>query len=103
MQQSLASSRKPLKILMLLAPLFLLTACAASIRSSNEPPRLDAAPPALAQSCAKPVRLPNRTLLQQEVERLWLRDRAALIACGTSKEELLRYYQDRDARITEAP
>lgn len=85
---------------MLIGLPFLLMGCAASIRSSNEPPVLSPAPSGLTASCASPVRLPDRELSQSEVEEYWLRDRQALIECGMTKEALLAYYRDRDSRIT---
>lgn len=88
---------------MLVALLSVLTACADSIQSSSEPPILTAAPAELRGICAQPVPLPERELTQAEVEEFWLRDRAALVECGVTKAALLRYYQNRDALITEAP
>ena len=85
---------------MLTALPFLLMACAASIRSSNEPPVLEPAPAALTVDCVSPVRLSDRELTQAEVEEYWLRDRQALIECGMTKEALLAYYLDRDAGVT---
>lgn len=84
---------------MLTGLLFLLQACAASIQSSTEPPRLAEAPSELTGACATPVRLPERELSQAEVEEFWLRDRQALIDCGLTKEALLAFYQNRDALL----
>ena len=51
----------------------LLTGCAAS-------PSVD--PARLIVPCDAPVVLPDRALSDQEIERLWGRDRAALRDCG---------------------
>jgi len=84
---------------MLIVPLSILGACAASIQSSTEPPRLVDAPARLQEACAKPLRLPDRELTQADVEKYWLRDRQALLACGMTKQALLDYYLNRDALL----
>lgn len=84
---------------MLIVPLSILGACAASIQSSTEPPRLVDAPARLQEACAKPLRLPDRELSQSEVEEYWLRDRQALIDCGLTKQALLDYYLNRDSLL----
>lgn len=84
---------------MLTGLLLALTACADSIQSSTEAPRLNDAPAALTQDCSRPVRIPDRELTQAEVEELWLRDREALIACGLNRAALQEFYENRDALL----
>ncbi len=96
----LTNSSGKLKVMLLLvAPLFLLQACADSILST-EPPKLSAVPPQLAAPCPRPVTLPNRALTQAEVEAFWLRDRQRLVECGLTKQAVVDYYSNRDALIT---
>jgi len=85
---------------MLVGSLLALTACAASIKSIDGPPRLDSIPAELTNKCANPVELPDRPLTQEEVEMYWLNDRANLVACGLSRDAILKYYSDRDNLIT---
>jgi hypothetical protein len=66
----------------LLASACLLTAFAGCNSASVEPQRPHL-PPSLTQPCAAPVALPDRGLTDQEVERLWGRDRSALRACAS--------------------
>lgn len=65
------------KTLWPLGPLLALTACAASPSVKAPPP-----PPSLIAPCRAPVALPDRGLMQGEVETLWGRDRSALRECG---------------------
>jgi hypothetical protein len=48
------------------------------------------------------VTLPNAALSQADVERLWARDRAALVKCGVSHDGLVRHYQDLSRRLAAA-
>ena len=100
MRQSNDWSGKLTSFLLRTAPLSVLTACASSIQSSSEPPRLNEAPAELTRICAQPVPLPERELTEAAVIELWLRDREALIECGVTKAALLRYYRTRDALLT---
>ena len=67
--------------LLLLLPLSLLAGCAGSTPSAD-------APPSLLVPCDRPVILPDRALSDREVELLWGRDRAALVACRSRHEGL---------------
>jgi len=84
--------------LLLAMALFLLQACAGSIRST-EPPQLDPAPEALTATCPRPVTLPDRALTQAEVEAFWLKDRQRLVECGLTKQAVVEYYTNRDRMI----
>lgn len=75
-----------------------LAACSDSI-GSVEPPKLAPPPVELTAPCERPVLLPERVLIQREVENYWLRDRASLIECGQYKDLLEDFYNDRDQRI----
>lgn len=99
MRRLLNCCAKVRSILVLGTSLFLLVACADSIRAT-EPPQLDQAPDGLLAACPRPVRLPDRSLMQAEVEAFWLTDRRRLIECGASKAALREYYVNRDALIT---
>lgn len=98
MRRSTTYCAKAQLTLLLAMSLFLLQACADSIRST-EPPQLDAAPPALTQPCPRPVTLPDRALTQAEVEAFWLRDRQRLVECGLTKQAVVDYYSNRDQLI----
>ena len=67
--------------LLLLLPLSLLAGCAGSTPSAD-------APPSLLVPCDRPVILPDRALSDRDVELLWGRDRAALVACRSRHEGL---------------
>lgn len=77
---------------------FLLTACGGSI-PSIKPPRLDAPETRLTEDCASPVALPAHELPQLEVERLWSRDRANLVACKDRHSGVVRFYLVRDTAL----
>lgn len=49
--------------------------------------------------CLGPVRLPKGELTQRTVERLWIKDRKALIECGRRLRGLKEFYAERDAAI----
>lgn len=86
---------------MLIAALWALQACSVLTQSAiDQGPILEPAPAELLSECDKPVRLPDRSLTQAEVETFWLRDRVALIECGQTKEALIDYYRQRDAGLT---
>lgn len=79
---------KPIKTLTLVALLLAATGCAASTKSAR--PRLQ--PEAYVTApCKKPIQLPDRELTQADVEKLWVRDREALLACGMTKEALVKW------------
>lgn len=65
---------------------------------------VDERPPAeAARPCADPVRIPSGRLAAGATERLWRQDRVALVSCGRSKNQVLEFYADRDARIAADP
>jgi hypothetical protein len=75
------------KTLTLSALLLALTACAASTKSgSSAKPELS-----VTQKCARPVLLPDRELTQADVEKLWVKDRKALVQCGVTKQALVNW------------
>jgi len=81
----------------------LLSGCAGkSVVASVEANRIELAPAPieLTRVCPAPVDLPDRGLSQADVERLWSRDRASLVTCRNRHGALVRFYQDRDGRIT---
>ncbi len=78
--------------------LSVLTACGESI-GSVEPPILAEAPPELTRPCPRPVKLPESSLTQLEVEANWIEDRGRLISCSERHGALVEFYQDRDSRI----
>ena len=49
--------------------------------------------------CDRPVALPAAALGRGDVERLWIRDRAALVKCGASLAALVAYYEDLSKRL----
>lgn len=103
MPRSNALSGKRRTTLTLLGLPLVLAACAGSIQSSTEPPVLEEAPSELTGNCPQPVILPERMLMQAEVEEFWLRDRVALIDCGARKAALESYYARRDEAIRGKP
>lgn len=52
--------------------------------------------------CARPVELPNSALTQEQVERLWSRDRESLIECGMNLTGTVYLYQDLARTFAEA-
>lgn len=56
-------------------------ACGVSSKSAD-------IPPSLLIPCDRPVSLPDRALSDRDVELLWGRDRAALVACRSRHEGL---------------
>ena len=68
------------RLFVILMPLAL-TACGVSSKS-------DSPPPSLLIPCERPVSLPDRALSDRDVELLWGRDRAALVACRSRHEGL---------------
>jgi hypothetical protein len=66
------------KTLVLVGSLFLLLAACDLTRYSVAPTSLS---PGLSHPCEYPVTLPDRALLQWEVEDYWLEDRSNLLIC----------------------
>lgn len=90
-----------------------LTACSVSTRSdgerfATEAAKLDKqlvtekAPAELRRKCDAPVSIPRGALGAGKTERLWRRDRITILNCAASKEALIEFYDDRDARIAAA-
>lgn len=50
-------------------------------------------------ACDSPMQLPNAALSRGDVERLWARDRAALVRCGANLEALVAYYENLAQRL----
>ena len=70
-----------------------------STRYISVPPQLTEPDRALVRDCLGPVRLPQGTLTQGDVERLWIGDRKALIECGRRHKALRDFYAERDAAV----
>lgn len=85
---------------MLIIGLSTITACEGSIRSV-EPPILSPPPVSFTIPCVGPVELLDESLTQWQVEKLWIKDRANLIACSESFLALLNFYMLRDNGITQ--
>lgn len=49
----------------------------------------------LKQKCARPVAIPKGG----NFEKFWRQDRIALVECGDTKDALVDFYADRDARL----
>lgn len=79
----------------------LLMGCAASTPSANVGIRLPPLPARLAR-CERPALMPEAGLSRADVERLWARDRAALVRCGLSLDGLVGYYEDLSRRLAAA-
>lgn len=75
-----------------------LMGCAASTPSARSSIDLPAVPTRVT-TCARPVVLPSQGLSRAEVERLWARDRAALVKCGYSLDVLVGFYGDLRRRL----
>jgi hypothetical protein len=75
-----------------------LTACEESGRS-NEAPILLGPPEEFVKYCPRPVKLPDRSLTQFEVENSWIQDRASLVLCADRHAAVTEFYEDRDSRI----
>jgi hypothetical protein len=56
-------------------------------------------PAALAAECEDPAALPDKALSAGEVERLWAKDRAALVSCRDRHSGAMRFYARRDAGL----
>lgn len=67
-----------LYLVLMLSPL---AGCGVSTKSAD-------LPPSLLIPCDRPVSLPDRALSDRDVELLWGRDRAALVACRSRHEGL---------------
>lgn len=80
----------------------LLAACAVSPPSSSVGVDLPALPSRLIQTSCKPTLLPDRALSRAEVEKLWARDRARLVACGYSLGGIIAFYTDLRLRLAGA-
>ena len=87
--------KKPLTALLLVTSAFLLTACGGSTRLDKAGIRVQP-DSKLTEKCSLPSKLPERNLTQVDVERLWSKDRAALIRCGVTKEALIKFLKARD-------
>lgn len=86
-----AARLKPIPLL--LAAALLLTACAGSrVSVSPEPADFRPLPPEFRRACAGPVALPDAALSQAGVEAYWLKDRAALKACGGRHVATVKYW-----------
>lgn len=59
-----------------------------------------AAPGDLDAPCERPARLAGRAMPAGEVERLWGRDRVALVTCGDRHAANVRWRQKRDAGLS---
>lgn len=75
-----------------------LSACAASTPSASVGLHLVPLPSTLT-SCERPAVLPAAALSRADVERLWARDRAALVRCGLSLGAVVAYYEDLSRRL----
>jgi hypothetical protein len=53
----------------------------------------------LVQKCAGPIDLGDKPLTQSDLERLWITDRARLLACIRRHIALVDFYADRDAGL----
>lgn len=51
---------------------------------------------ALMKECGKPVALGDGPLVQEDVERLWITDRSALLECYRRHLALRNFVVDRD-------
>jgi hypothetical protein len=81
---------KLIKTLMLVSIVCLLLPSCGSIRFIN--PLLITDPDtALTTLCERPVRLGNKDLTQNQVEKLWSQDRANLIKCYNEHEALVDF------------
>lgn len=85
-------------------------ACNASTRSEGEKvvaetAKLDErlpeqkAPAELRRKCDDPVVIPHGKLNAGPLERMWRKDRIALVECGEKHQRVIEFYEDRDARI----
>jgi hypothetical protein len=54
---------------------------------------------ALTKACALPVDLGAASLTQQQIEKLWITDRARLIACAKRHKALADFIADRDKEL----
>lgn len=72
---------------MLLAPLFLVTACGGFGSIPDMPKPLKA-------ECARPQELPDRGMNQAEVETMWRADRLALLDCGERHKALTDFFTE---------
>lgn len=75
-----------------MATLAVLALAASACSPADRPPVVIAAPPvkptlpaAAEKSCARPVALPDRDLVEAEVAAAWGRDRASLLICETRR------------------
>lgn len=55
--------------------------------------------PASITACQKPVALPSGTMIRSNVERLWARDRVALVRCGANLDAVVNHYEGLSARL----
>lgn len=77
-----------------------LAACSVSTKSVKVIPvtRISLAAPdsALLRKCDLPVDLGSGALTRGQLERLWITDRAALLACGRRHGGLAEFIKERD-------
>jgi hypothetical protein len=78
--------------------LLALQACA-SIPSGRVAIDLADPPPRIAARCANPVQLPDGDLTAIQVEALWAKDRAALVRCGLTKQQLHQFYDTQQTAL----
>lgn len=89
--------KKLIMIPVLLTVGLVLTACNVSTGSSKL--LLVNAPAEIARLCRLPVTLPDGTLSQAAVEKLWGTDRRSLIKCYMKHKKTIEYYNTRDAKL----
>ncbi|AXP07715.1 hypothetical protein SmphiM6_24 [Sinorhizobium phage phiM6] len=63
------------------------------------PPVLDKPDADLLKDCKSPVDLGNKELAQEQIEKLWIKDRHSLIICGKEKKALRDFYLERDSLL----
>ena len=55
--------------------------------------------PELTAKCNVPVQLKGSALSAGETERDWGQDRTSLVDCGRKKQELQKFYSERDEKL----
>lgn len=79
-----------------------LIACAGSTPSIRATVSLPALPSAITR-CDRAVLMLEVALSKAEVERLWARDRAALVKCGMNLKAVVAFYEDLSNRLNAVP
>lgn len=59
-------------------------------------------PAKITRGCVGPVALPTGAMSRGDVERLWARDRAALVKCGLSLDAIVAFYEGLNSRLAAA-